>query len=327
MREFPRRSLCHLPTPLEPAPRLGAWASGASRPIDLWIKRDDLTGLALGGNKVRKLEYLIGQALADGCDTLLTAGAAQSNHCRQTAAAAAHVGLWCHLALGGEPPARAEGNLLLDRLFGAHLHWCGEHRKGEDLPALAETLRAAGRRPFVVPYGGSNPVGALGYVAAVQEFAGQCRDRGIRPTRIVVASSSGGTQAGLLVGLALEGLEVEVTGIRVDKTDATPLHAAALRDLARETAARSGADCDPVPVLRDEALNADYGVVTGAERDAIAAAARTEGLLLDPVYTGRAFAGLVALVRKGVIAPGETVVFWHTGGTPALFTGGSALLD
>lgn len=326
MRRHPRRRFCHLPTPLQPAPRLGAWLSGGSSPLDLWIKRDDLTGLGLGGNKVRKLEFLVGRALAEGCDTLLTAGAAQSNHCRQTAAAAAHTGLQCHLALGGEPPARAEGNLLLDHLFGAQLHWCGPHRKGEDLPAIADELRARGKRPYVVPYGGSNPIGALGYVDAAQEFVAQCRDLGVRPTRIVIASSSGGTQAGLMVGLAHADEDIEVTGIRVDKADATPLHATALRTLARETADLLGLPFDGVPVLRDEGLHAAYGVLTEHEREAIAAAARCEGLVLDPVYTGRAFAGLVHLVRNGVITPGQTVVFWHTGGLPALFVGGHELV-
>lgn len=319
MDAFPRFSLCHLPTPLQPAPRLGAWLGG----IELWIKRDDLTGLALGGNKTRKLEYLVGAARAAGCDTLITAGAAQSNHCRQTAAAAAAAGLRCHLALGGAAPAQAQGNLLLDHLLGAHLHWCGAHRKGEDLPALAKRLQGEGLRPYVVPYGGSNVTGALGYARAAHELVEQCDSLDLVPHRVVLASSSGGTQAGLVAGFSHAGREVRVTGVRVDKTDATPTHSESLELLARSTAAalsgHEAADLRLEIELVDDALHAAYGEVTAAEREAIAVAGRLEGLLLDPVYTGRAFAGLTRMVREGRIAQGETVVFWHTGGHPALF--------
>lgn len=321
----PRFELVAAPTPLQPAPRLGDWLGG----VDLWIKRDDLTGLAFGGNKTRKLEFLVGEALARGCDTLLTAGAAQSNHCRQTAAAAARAGLQCHLALGGEAPARPEGNLLLDRLLGAHLHWCGEHRKGEDLPALRERLRSEGRRPYVVVYGGSDPVGATGFVEAARELRRQCEQHDLHFDHVVIASSSGGTQAGLIVGFEDDPRPPRLIGIRVDKTDATAAHAESIWELARTTAAFLGRR-PPVDrerlVLRDDALYAAYGEVTAHEREAIRAAARLEGLLLDPVYTGRALAGLIALARAGEFGSGERVLFWHTGGTPALFGSAADLL-
>lgn len=315
MESAPRRRLCTLPTPLQPAPRLGAWLGG----VELWIKRDDLTGLALGGNKTRKLEFLVGAALEAGCDTLVTAGAEQSNHCRQTAAAAAAAGLRCHLALGGAAPSVPRGNLLLDHLLGAHVHWCGPHRKGEDLPAITAQLEHEGLRPYLVPYGGSNVTGALGYAYAAEEFAAQCTSLALRPDRIVVASSSGGTQAGLLAGFARAGFEVRVTGIRIDPTDATPHHTRALQDLARRTADALGVRRIADVELIDDALHDAYGVVTDHEREALVAAGRLEGILLDPVYTARAFAGLIALVRRHAIGAGERVVFWHTGGHPALF--------
>ncbi len=196
LKNLPRISLAHLPTPIEELPRLSRELGG----LRLWVKRDDQTGLATGGNKTRKLEFLIADALAQGADVVITAGAAQSNHCRQTAAAAARLGLACALVLGGEPPHTLGGNLLLDHLLGAQVYWTGPQRRGE---RLEET--AAGRRPYLIPYGGSNAVGATGYVAAMQELNEQLAAEKLAVDRIIVASSSGGTQAGLVVGARVVG--------------------------------------------------------------------------------------------------------------------------
>lgn len=319
-----RHALGFWPTPVVELPALSA-ALGGPR---IWIKRDDQSGLALGGNKTRKLEFLVAEALAQGADTLVTAGSAQSNHCRQTAAAAAACGLGCHLVLGGTPPAAPNGNLLLDRLLGARLHWAGVHRKGEDLPRVVEALRADGLRPYAVPYGGSNAVGALGFVEAARELRAQePADGGFG--HVVFASSSGGTHAGLLAGARRHGLEAGLVGIRIDKDDGDDApFADTVAALATEVAAALGLDDRFAPgalgLVEDYA--GTYGAVGAAEREAIVLVARTEGILLDPVYTGRAMAGLIDLVRGGRFAPGARVLFWHTGGTPALFACADALL-
>jgi L-cysteate sulfo-lyase len=324
-----RVPLAHLPTPVEAMPRLSRELGGAT----LWVKRDDQTGLAGGGNKTRKLEFLVADALAQGADTLVTAGAAQSNHCRQTAAAAARAGLGCVLVLGGQPPDTAPtGNLLLDTLLGAEIRWAGPHRRGEELERVADELRAAGRRPYVIPYGGSNALGASAYALAMHELAAQLSDHpplhGI--DRIVVASSSGATQAGLVVGARRVGYRGQVLGIAIDKGEAGddpyPVH---LARLATATARRLKMDAtfapDDFAVNRDY-LGGGYGVVGAAEREAIHLAGRCEGLLVDPVYTGRALAGLIDLVRRGEIGAHETVLFWHTGGLPSLFAYADALV-
>ncbi len=315
----PRIPLAFLPTPLHRLPRLEAELGGPR----LLVKRDDQTGLGLGGNKTRKLEFLVGAALAEGADTLVTAGAAQSNHCRQTAAAAAARGLDCHLLLGGDDPGRPEGNLLLDRLFGATVHWCGAARKGERLAEVVAGLRAAGRRPCEIPYGGSSATGALGYVVAMQELQAQLVAAGERVDAVVFASSSGGTQAGMAVGARACGLDAELVGIRIDKEEDAPGgYAARLAALARETAGLAGVDAgfDATDFVVEEGYLGDgYGVVGEPEREAIALFARREGVLLDPVYTGRAAAGLLDLLRSGRFGRAQSVLFWHTGGAPALF--------
>jgi len=319
LERLSRLSLAHLPTPVEELPRLSR-ALGGPR---LLVKRDDQTGLATGGNKTRKLEFLIAEALAREADTVVTAGAAQSNHCRQTAAAAARVGLACVLVLGGEPPSTFEGNLLLDRLLGAQIYWTGPHRRGEELEEVADRLRKEGRRPYLIPYGGSNAVGATGYVAAMQELSEQLSAQHLTVDRIVVASSSGGTQAGLAVGARAVGFGGQIVGVSIDKGEAGdepyPVHLAAL---ANATAAHVGLEADFTPddfVVSYDYLGDGYGVVGELEREAIRLAARLEGLLLDPVYTGRAMGGLIDMIRRGLIGSDETVLFWHTGGTPALF--------
>ena len=312
----PRFELVLAPTPLHPLGRLGA-----DLDVELWIKRDDQTGLAFGGNKTRKLEFLIGDALARGADCVITSGAAQSNHCRQTAAAAARAGLRCDLALGGEDPGVREGNLLLDDLLGAHLHWCGAARKGETVPDLEARLRHAGLSPYVVPYGGSNAIGARGYVRAAEELDAQCRELDVGFDAIVFASSSGGTHAGLAAGLHRTGRRARSIGVRVDEEpgphgDLRDEIGALLGELDRQDATRTDT---PIELVDDFAAPG-YGVVTALERDALVRMARDEGILLDPVYTARAFGGLLAMAADGRLRRGTRVLFWHTGGTPALFS-------
>lgn len=328
LEKLPRVLLADLPTRIDELPRLSRELNGPR----LLVKRDDQTGLATGGNKTRKLEFLMADALAQGADLVITAGAAQSNHCRQTAAAAARLGLDCALVLGGEPPATPSGNLLLDHLLGAQITWTGPHRRGEQLEEIADQMRAAGRRPYVVPYGGSDAVGATGYVAAMLELHQQVSgDVWSSIDRIVFASSSGGTQAGLAVGARATGFGGQILGVRIDKGEAGddpyPVH---LARLANATAARAGLEYEFAP--QDFALNPDYlgrgyGVVGDLEREAIHLAGRLEGLLLDPVYTGRAMGGLIDMIRRGAIGPRETVLFWHTGGMPALFAYVDALIS
>jgi len=322
LSEFPRKTLAFLPTPLAELPRFSA-AAGGPRGPRVYIKRDDQTGLASGGNKARKLEFLVGDALARGCDTLISGGAAQSNHCRQTAAAAAACGLRCVLVLGGEAPQRPEGNVLLDRLLGAEIRWAGPRRKGEDIPAIVGELRAAGRKPYVVPYGGSSAVGALGFAAAAGELKRQLGDMGLEPASIVFASSSGGTQGGLMLGARLFGLESELRAVCIDKAaDEGVDFADRVLEIANEAAALVGLGAAFSPkdvVLRREFTGEGYGVVGDLERGAIRLLAETEGILVDPVYTGRALGALAAMMKAGEFGPKDSVVFWHTGGLPALF--------
>ncbi len=327
LQALPRERFAFLPTPLVELPRLSARLGGPH----LWMKRDDQTGLGFGGNKVRKLEFLVGDALSRGCDALVTSGAGQSNHCRQTAAAAAAVGLGCVLALGGEEPeGPSTGNLLLDRLFGATIRWCGPRRKGERVGALLDELRAAGRRPYEIPYGGSNEVGALGFVAAMGELKAQLAERRMEDATVVVASSSGGTQAGMAVGADLFHLPVRIVGVAIDKDEgAGGPYEAQLANLANRIASRLGMRVEYTADrfdVRSDYLGGGYGVVGDLEREAIRLVARAEGILLDPVYTGRAMGGLVDLVRRGGLGPGEPVIFWHTGGAPALFARADELL-
>ena len=309
---IPRLHFAALPTPVEPLPRLSTLLGGPH----LLVKRDDLTGLAFGGNKTRKLEFLVAEAQSMGADTLITAGALQSNHCRQTAAAAAKFGFDCTLVLVGQPPAQASANLLLDELFGAQVVWVEKSHREATLQQAFDQLQASGRKPYLVPYGGSNPTGALGYVFAMQEFLGQ----NVGADWVVFASSSGGTQAGLVLGARVFGYPGRVLGISVDEPQ-TGLQAGVAR-LASETSDRVGPHIEFSP--EDVLVNADYcaagyGALTGAEKEAIGLFARYEGLLLDPVYTGRAAAGMIDLIRKGSFSKNETVLFWHTGGQPALF--------
>jgi len=319
---LPRTRLAHLPTPLEELPRLTKALGGPC----LFIKRDDQTGLAAGGNKTRKLEFLVGEALAQGADCLLTAGAVQSNHCRQSAAAAAKHGLRCVLVLRGEPPAEVTGNLLLDEILGAEIVWAGDRPREDVLAEATEAERAAGRKPYAFPIGGSTPLGATGYAVAMAEVMVQAKALGVSFDQMVFASSSGGTHAGLVAGAALHGFAGQVLGISIDE-DASWLRETVAR-LATGTAELSGQPrrFEPEEIHANaNYLGGGYAVLGEPEREAIRLFAETEGILLDPVYTGRAAAGLVDLIRRGIIDRGETVLFWHTGGTPALFAYGEEL--
>ena len=315
---LPRLSLAHLPTPLEEMPRLREALGGGPR---LLIKRDDQTGLATGGNKARKLEFLVAEALARDADTLVTVGGPQSNHCRQTAAAAAKAGLRCVLVLGSDPPPRSRwtGNLLLDSLLGAEVRWTGDRDRGAVLSETADALRAAGARPYVIPVGGSVPTGAAAYVAAIEELAGQLAARGERADRLVFASGSAGTHAGMLVGVQALELGTRVEGIAVEKSEGL---LSKIEGLAAATATHLGLDLTFSAgdfILRTGYGAPGYAVITDAEREAVRMLGRSEGIIADPVYTGRALVGLIDLVRRRVYGNDETVLFWHTGGVAGLF--------
>ena len=314
---LPRWPLAQLPTPIERAPRLSKELG-----VTILIKRDDQTGLALGGNKTRKLEFLLADALSANAGTLLTTGAPQSNHCRQTAAAAARAGLKCILVLPGQAKPRDTGNLLLDGILGAQFIWAGEESREAALQQAFEAEQALNHRPYLIPYGGSNPLGVSAYVAAMREFLAQ----GVQADTIVFPSSSGGTQAGLVVGARAFGFRGVLHGVSVDQSH-TAL-ASKVAALANETARflDLAVTVAPSDILADDRFTGEgYAVMGQAEREAIYLFAQTEGILLDPVYTGRAAAGLLHMVRHGEIGPRQRVLFWHTGGIPALWAYGHQL--
>jgi D-cysteine desulfhydrase family pyridoxal phosphate-dependent enzyme len=319
MDHIPRLYFANLPTPLEAMPRLTKALGGPQ----LFVKRDDLTGLALGGNKTRKLEFLLAEAQTHAARTLITAGAIQSNHCRQTAAAATRFGLDCILVLSGEKPATLSGNLLLDQMLGAEVVWSERETRDRVLQEVFQQAETAGRRPFLIPYGGSSPTGAMGYAVAMQELIEQTESHDVLkapPDWIVFPSSSGGTQAGLVAGARLTGYRGKILGISVDEPGNVLKERVA--SLASATAASLGQmfTFEPEEILVDDNyLGGGYGVMGEAEKEALSLFARSEGLLLDPVYTGRAAAGMLDLVRQGYFPSDQTVLFWHTGGTPALF--------
>ena len=309
---IPRIKIAHLPTPVEALPRLSA-ALGGPR---LLVKRDDLTGLAGGGNKTRKLEYLLADAQSHGAKMLISTGAAQSNHCRQVAAVAARFGMGCTLVLSGDPASAANGNLLLDKLLGAEIVWCTREARSATLDRVFDEAWSAGKRPYKMPLGGSTPVGAMGYVTAFEELMAQA----VQTDWVVFASSSAGTQAGLVLGARRAGWQGRLLGISVDEPQAH------LQQMVAELASQTASWLDekmnfnPEEILvNTDYLGAGYGVMDAPEIEAIQLFAQTEGLLLDPVYTGRAAAGMIDLVRKGFFKRDETVLFWHTGGLPAMF--------
>jgi len=321
LARFERLGLAHLPTPLEPMARLTAHLGGPR----LWVKREDCTGVGFGGNKLRKLDYVLTEAVAAGADTLVSGGVVQSNSQRQVAAAAAKLGLGCHLAVYHgrlAPPSdeyEVNGNALLNRLFGATLHdvpWSGD-RNGA-IRALAERLAAEGRRPYVVPYGVSSALGAVGYATAAAEIARQAAALGFRPAAIVHCTGSAGTQAGLVVGASTCLPETRVVGIDID---AEPERVR--QDVGRyagEAAERLELpfDAAAVEVVAGHAGPA-YGVPHAATIEAIRLAGRLEALTLDPVYSGKGLAGLIALIGEGRWTADDDLVFVHTGGAPALF--------
>ncbi|PQO23265.1 D-cysteine desulfhydrase [Rhodobacteraceae bacterium WD3A24] len=322
LARFPRIFLAHLPTPLERMDRLSAELGGP----EIWIKRDDCTGLSTGGNKTRKLEFLMAEAQAEGADMVITQGATQSNHARQTAAFAARLGLGCHILLedrtgSNDANYNTNGNVLLDHLHGATT----EKRPGgadmnAEMEGVADRFRKEGRKPYVIPGGGSNPIGALGYVNAAFELIGQANDRGLALDHIVTATGSAGTQAGLATGLKAISAQVPLLGVGVrapkDKQEENVFN------LAKATAEKLGA---PGVVERgDVVANCDYvgegyGIPTDSGMEAIAMFAELEGILLDPVYSAKGAAGLIDLIRKGQFKKGERIVFLHTGGAAALF--------
>ena len=310
-----RATLAYLPTPIERMERLTRYLGGP----ELYIKRDDQTGLATGGNKTRKLEFLVADALAQRCDHLITMGAPQSNHCRQTAAAAARYGLGCSLILRGYPPDAVTGNVLLNNLLGAHVYWNRDQPTKEVLDKINHELKAMGHKPYVIPLGGSNVMGATGYVLAMEELMAQLTAEKIYIDFIVFASSSGGTQAGLAVGAEVTGFRGKLLGISVDHpADELKTQVAAL---ATATATHLGLGMLPTVGridVNDDYLGEGYARVSEVEREAIRVVGQQEGILLDPVYTGRAMGGLIDLIRWGAFTRGQSVLFWHTGGTAAL---------
>lgn len=319
---FPRFPLAHRPTPLEPLARLTAKLGGPR----LYIKRDDCTGLAVGGNKTRKLEFLVADALAERATTIVTEGGMQSNHVRQTAAAAAKAGLKCELVLDrqvpwADPAYDASGNVLLDRILGAVLHRCaeGETRKERANKVMAD-IAARGEQGYFIPTGGSNAIGALGYVCCGLELLDQARGMDLKVDHVVLASGSGGTQAGMHVALAGSGSGATCIGIDIDHDP--PYVRGAVTQIVPETARLLGVS-DRVradAMILAEGYGAPaYGMPNDAMIEAIKLMAREEAIILDPVYSGKAFAGLIDMIGQGRFDKDETVVFVHTGGSPALF--------
>ena len=295
----------------------------------IYIKRDDQTGLASGGNKTRKLEYLIKKALDDNCDTVITAGAQQSNHCRQTAAACAIAGLECHLLLGGDKPKEYNGNLLLSHLLGAKIHFTGENRKGEGIEKLKMNLESEDKKVSIIPYGGSNLLGALGYINAVKELKVQLIAQNLKIDHIFFASSSGATQAGIMIGMDMFDVDTELTPINIDKAETEGFLENIVLDLIIESKQFFHLNKEyriaDIPLDRNYDT-AGYGNLTDDEKEAIKTLAQTEGILLDPVYTGRAFYGMLDYLNKKKLKYNSNILFWHTGGLPANFNYGKELI-
>jgi L-cysteate sulfo-lyase len=322
LSKFARISLAHLPTPLEHLPRLSEHLGGP----DIYVKRDDCTGLATGGNKTRKLEFSMGEAVEQGADTIITVGAIQSNHVRQTAAAACKLGMACEVLLEhriGHPSKTytTSGNVFLDRIFGANLR---EFPGGTDfdieMEAVAEEVRAKGGTPYIIPGGASNAVGALGYVGCGIELLEQFSEQGLNIDHLVTATGSAGTHAGLAVGLRGSGSDLPILGIGVNAPQ--DVQEERVYDLAVETAELVGAaGC----VAREDIIadcnyiGPGYGEPTESMNEAVLMLARFEGLLFDPVYSGKALAGMIDYIRQGRFTRGQKIVFLHTGGSAGLF--------
>jgi D-cysteine desulfhydrase family pyridoxal phosphate-dependent enzyme len=327
LKSIPRVPLAFLPTPLMEAPRLAAAIGGAR----LWIKRDDLTGFGFGGNKIRGLEFLLADALAQDADTLVTGAAPQSNYVRATAAVAAHAGLAMVAVYSGTPPPQVQGNYRLTRLLGAEVRFTGDPDRASVDGAIEETaleLRAAGRKPYTIPRGGASVLGTLGYVQAAYELAEQCATRTIEPDAIVLATGSCGTHAGLLAGIRILRLPWRVEGFTVSR----PVDEVQARVLTLAQAAISrlglAQSIEPQDVIvHGGFIGPGYGIPTAEGARAIRMTARSEGIFLDPTYTGKAMAGLIAHSHAGRFRRDEKVIFLHTGGEPALFVGEGSWLD
>jgi L-cysteate sulfo-lyase len=318
---YPRVRLSHLPTPIEPLERLSAHLGGPR----LFIKRDDCTGLATGGNKARKLEFLVGEALKQNADMLVTQGAVQSNHVRQTAAAACRFGLKSHALLERRVPNvdaayEETGNVLLDKMFGTTLEF---RPSGLDMNAEAqsvtERLRDEGHRPYFIPGGGSNAIGALGYAACAQEIVQQCHESGQFFQWLVTPTGSTGTHAGLIAGLHAVGVELPVMGVSVRQKKERQVGAVLALAQATATLLEATPVSSSRTLVEDAYVGEGYGIPAASTLEAITLTARTEGILLDPVYTGKGMAGLIGLVRQGFFRPTDNVLFLHTGGSTALF--------
>ncbi|MBT9292111.1 1-aminocyclopropane-1-carboxylate deaminase/D-cysteine desulfhydrase [Prosthecodimorpha staleyi] len=325
--DFPRLALGFMPTPIEPLKRLSAELG-----IDLALKRDDFTGFGGGGNKVRKLEFLMAEAVAAGANVLITTGGHQSNHARMVAAAARRFGMEAVLVLRGNPPTAYQGNLLLDRLFGATLEFLEPTEYftlvEPRMAAHAEAARAAGKVPFIIPLGGATPTGALGYVRAVEEMDAQLKAESLPPPDAIVApAGSGGTLAGLALGAARHWPQTRIIGISVSRDRAW--FQARIAAMANDTAAllEWPERIEPAALeIEDGYVGSAYGVPSPGGNAAVARLAGTEGVLLDPVYTGKAMDGLFGLVASGALPPGARVIFVHCGGSPALYPFADSLL-
>ena len=329
LTKFARVTLCHQPTPIEPMTRLGAELGGPN----LFIKRDDCTGLATGGNKTRKLEFLVGDAIAQNADMLVTQGAVQSNHVRQTAAAACKTGMKCHALLehrieNASQEYEQSGNVFLDKMFGATLEY---RPSGLDMNAEAEAVadkfRAEGHRPYFIPGGGSNPIGALGYASCAAEIAQQEQESGIRFDWLVMGTGSTGTQAGLVAGFQASGRELPVMGVSVRQPRDRQI--AAVHKLTAATLEILDAGTIPASKIHvdDGYVGDGYGIPADTTHEAISMTALSEGILLDPVYSAKGMAGLIGLVRQGFFKPSDNVLFLHTGGSSALFAYEQTLLN
>lgn len=329
LSRFPRRSYTSAATPLQPLPRLTAALGGP----DIFVKRDDLLGLAAGGNKARKLEFLMAEALELGADTIITAGGVQSNHCRLTLSAASLEGLEHRIVLTEHIPgsysSTASGNNLLFRVLGAEdvTVLPDSADSVAEMDRIAAAISAEGGTPYVIPAGGSSALGTLGYVRCADEIVEQSHELGISIDHVVCASGSGGTQAGLVAGFAESLPEASVTGISVSSSRDD--QEKRVLDLAREASALAAGTVfitEGMVTVRDDFVGAGYSLPTTAMAEALRLFARLEGILLDPVYTGKAAAGLIELIREGTLEKGDAVVFVHTGGTPAMYSYGDALL-
>lgn len=322
LEEFPRVTLAHLPTPLEYLPNLTEHLGGPK----IWVKRDDCTGLASGGNKTRKLEFSMAAALAEGADSIVTVGAVQSNHVRQTAAAACKLGLACevlleHRVVDPSEPYANSGNVFLDKMFGANLR---EYAAGTDfavaLKDVADEVRAAGGKPYVIPGGASNAVGALGYVNCAIELVQQAKELDLTIDHLLTATGSAGTQAGLIVGLKALACQIPLLGIGVNIPRAAQEEKVyALACDTAEYIGKPGIVARADVIANCDYVGAGYGIPTESMNEAVMLLARLEGLLFDPVYSGKALAGMIDLVRKGEYEDASNIVFLHTGGSVALF--------